>query len=103
MEVVFWWNIPCKGMINVLKCYALSVDKTSIVVTGSLSQSRKNMGWKDCGKLFDQHIVLSDNEWDKDISIILLNVFLNNKNISNNIEAPPNINGAIPIKKLPIL
>lgn len=64
MEVVFWWNIPCKGMINVLKCYALSVDKTSIVVTGSLSQSRKNMGWKDCGKLFDQHIILSDNEWD---------------------------------------
>lgn len=64
MKVVFWWNIPCKGMINVLKCYAEDIDNTAIVVTGELSRSRKAMGWKDGGKLFENHIVLSDSEWD---------------------------------------
>lgn len=64
MEVVFWWNIPCAGMINVLKNYAEKIDTTALVITGELSQSRKAMGWKDNGKLFDNHIVLSDEEWD---------------------------------------
>ena len=64
MKVVFWWNIPCAGMIHVLKSYSEGVDTSAIVVTGTLSNSRKSMGWDDKGKLFDSHIVLQDDEWE---------------------------------------
>ncbi len=64
MKVVFWWNIPCVGMIHVLKSYSEDIDASAIVVTGTLSNSRKSMGWDDKGKLFDSHIVLQDNEWE---------------------------------------
>lgn len=63
-KVVFWWNIPCAGMMGVLKAYADTIDTTAIVVTGELSQSRKSMGWDDNGKLFDNHIILADDKWD---------------------------------------
>lgn len=63
-KVVFWWNIPCAGMINVLKSYCEFVDNTAVVVTGSLSNSRKSMGWDDKGKLFSSHILLGDDEWE---------------------------------------
>ena len=62
-KIVFWWNIPCAGMINVLKKYAEKIDSSAIVITGELSESRKAMGWEDGGKLFDNHIILSDKEW----------------------------------------
>lgn len=64
MKVVFWWNIPCAGMIHVLKSYSEDIDTSAIVVTGTLSNSRKSMGWDDKGKLFDSHIVLQDDEWE---------------------------------------
>lgn len=63
-KVVFWWNIPCAGMMGVLKAYAENVDPTATVVTGELSQSRKSMGWEDRGKSFANHIILADDEWD---------------------------------------
>ena len=50
-------------MINVLKKYAEKIDSSAIVITGELSESRKAMGWEDGGKLFDNHIILSDKEW----------------------------------------
>lgn len=50
-------------MINVLKAYCTEIDQDSIVVTGPLSKSRKEMGWTDNGKLFKQHHILSDEEW----------------------------------------
>ena len=62
-KTVFWWNIPCAGMIGVLKEYAEHVDNDTIVITGQLSNSRKAMGWNDDGKLFKNHIILSDEEW----------------------------------------
>ncbi|GFI53121.1 D-inositol 3-phosphate glycosyltransferase [Muribaculaceae bacterium] len=70
-KVVFWWNIPCAGMINVLKSYAQDVDKEAIVVTGKLSEFRKAMGWDDGGKLFENHIILSDDEWHEEGKKIL--------------------------------
>lgn len=70
-KIVFWWNIPCAGMINVLKAYAEIIDTSATVVTGELSKSRKAMGWDDKGKLFDNHIVLSDAEWDSEGKRIL--------------------------------
>lgn len=65
MKIVFWWNIPCTGMINVLKAYVENIDSTAIVVTGALSKSRKLMGWDDKGKIFPTHIILSDDEWEQ--------------------------------------
>lgn len=65
MEIIFWWNIPCAGMINVLKAYAEEIAPSAIVVTGELSKSRKAMGWRDKGKLFSNHIILSDDKWDE--------------------------------------
>ncbi len=62
-KTVFWWNIPCAGMINVLKSYCETCDQESIVVTGCLSASRKAMGWADKGKLFPNHIIISDEDW----------------------------------------
>lgn len=64
LKIVFWWNIPCVGMINVLKAYCEFMDNTAVVVTGTLSKSRKSMGWDDKGKLFSSHIVLDDDEWE---------------------------------------
>lgn len=64
MKVVFWWNIPCAGMIHVLKSYCEDIDTSTIVVTGTLSKSRKLMGWDDKGKLFNSHIVLQNEEWN---------------------------------------
>lgn len=64
MKIVFWWNIPCAGMIGVLKSYCEDIDNSAIVVTGALSKSRKSMGWNDKGKLFKSHIILNDDEWE---------------------------------------
>lgn len=64
MKIVFWWNIPCTGMINVLQSYCENIDNSAVVVTGVLSSTRKSMGWDDKGKLFSSHIVLGDEEWD---------------------------------------
>lgn len=63
VKIVFWWNIPCVGMIGVLQAYSEKIDSSTLVVTGTLSQSRKSMGWDDQGKLFQNHIVLKNNEW----------------------------------------
>lgn len=65
MNIVFWWNIPCAGMINVLKSYCEYIDNSTIVVTGTLSKFRKSMGWYDKGNLFSSHIVLNDDEWER--------------------------------------
>lgn len=63
-QIVFWWIIPCEGMINVLKAYVESIDNSAIVVTGALNDFRKSMGWDDHGKMFSNHILLqNDEEW----------------------------------------
>lgn len=63
-QVVFWWIIPCEGMINVLKAYTENIDKSAIVVTGALNDFRKSMGWDDHGKMFENHILLhNEEEW----------------------------------------
>lgn len=63
IQTVFWWNIPCAGMINVLKAYCNEIDPDCIVVTGQLSHSRKAMGWEDFGTLFNQHRIIPNDEW----------------------------------------
>ncbi len=88
MKTMFWWNIPCQGMINVLKAYAEEVDTTTLVVTGELSASRKAMGWKDNGKLFNNHIILSEKEWG-DYAFQLLNKYKDRLHVFNGITYTP--------------
>lgn len=90
MKIVFWWNIPCAGMIGVLKSYCEVIDNSAVVVTGTLSTSRKSMGWADKGKLFSSHIVLSDDEWDSR-SREILNRYSDRLHVFNGITHPPRI------------
>lgn len=88
MKTVFWWNIPCAGMIGVLKSYCEVIDNSAVVVTGILSASRKSMGWADKGKLFSSHIVLGDDEWNSR-SQEILNRYSDRLHIFNGITHPP--------------
>ncbi len=91
---VFWWNIPCSGMIHVLKAFVETVDPAAMVVTGTLSRSRKAMGWDDQGSLFPHHIVLRDTEWDEK-GISLLNKYRDCLHIFNGITHPARMNRLI--------
>lgn len=88
MKIVFWWNIPCVGMINVLQSYCEEIDNSAVVVTGVLSSTRKSMGWDDKGKLFSSHIVLSDEEWDSK-SLEILDKYKDRFHVFNGITYPP--------------
>lgn len=70
-KIVFWWNIPCAGMINVLKAYCENIAPDTLVVTGPLSNSRKAMGWADSGRMFSSHIIIPDEQWDEDSKRLL--------------------------------
>lgn len=93
-KTVFWWNIPCAGMIGVLKAYADQIDSETIVITGQLSKSRKAMGWDDNGKLFKNHIILTDDEWiEKGKS--LLDKYPDRLHVFNGITHPPRMQALI--------
>lgn len=63
MKTVFWWNIPCAGMIDVLRHYHEDIEPGSLVITGTLSRSRKAMGWTDVKELFPGHLIIDDDKW----------------------------------------
>ena len=87
-KTVFWWNIPCAGMINVLKAYCETYDSECIVVTGSLSASRKAMGWADKGKLFPNHTIISDEDWIT-TGKSLIDKYADRLHVFNGITHPP--------------
>lgn len=88
INLVFWWNIPCEGIINVF----LEIEKINpgetIIITGKLSDSRKSMGWKDKGQLSENHLLLNDNEYGaKDLE--LLEKYRNHVHVIGGIVHPP--------------
>jgi len=67
MKIVFWWDIPCKGMIDVLRHYSELEGEDVIIITGELSTDRKNMGWENTQRVSDKHFIIKDDEWGVDI------------------------------------
>lgn len=82
MKIVFWWCIPCVGMIDVFKEYVENIDSSAIVITGVLNDFRKSMGWDDNGKLFENHLLLEDDEWTTK-GIELLNQYSDRLHVFN--------------------
>lgn len=74
-------------MINVLKAYCEEIDYTAVVITGTLSSSRKAMGWDDKGKLFSTHVVLEDDEWQSK-GVELLEQYKDRLHVFNGITHP---------------
>lgn len=66
---VFYWEIPCTGIMGVFENFIRMYSLDSIVVTNPLSFQRKNMGWKDNGSLFPQHVIV--NNWEDNIDYFL--------------------------------
>ncbi|MCM1522572.1 MAG: glycosyltransferase family 4 protein [Muribaculaceae bacterium] len=60
---VFWWNIPCKGMIHLLKEVCSEILPGSITVTGPVDSQRKSMGWDEVKPLFPSHFILKPEKW----------------------------------------
>jgi glycosyltransferase involved in cell wall biosynthesis len=93
-KFVFWWSIPCSGMMGVFKSYCESIDKESVVITGTLSESRKMMGWEETDKITANHIIIQDNEWNtKAVSLLL--EYRNYLHVFNGIGYPARINNLI--------
>jgi glycosyltransferase involved in cell wall biosynthesis len=71
INIVFWWNIPCKGIFNVFEeCAKINEGKT-LIVTGPMSKKRLDMGWEENENLLDNHIVLQPEEYgSKDLNIL---------------------------------
>ena len=69
MRFVFWWNIPCKGMIGVLREFC-KLEPESVVYTGETSAHRLAMGWSKQSSLFPQHTIiknLGQSQWRQDL------------------------------------
>ncbi len=66
---VFYWEIPCAGIMGVFENFIRMYSLDSIVVTNPLSSQRKNMGWEDYGNMFSQHIIV--NNWEDNIAYFL--------------------------------
>ncbi len=83
-KYVIWWDSPCKGMINVLKHFCETYSKESIVVTGGTGNYRKSMGWCDMQQCFDNHIIVKEDNWEKD-TLSLFNKYHNCVHVFNGI------------------
>jgi len=66
LKFVFWWDSPCKGMINVLKYACEEYSPESIAITGDTGNYRKSMGWCDVQECFNNHIIVQEANWIED-------------------------------------
>lgn len=64
MNIVIWWNIPCKAISGVLVELSRIKDVNLVILTGRLSNSRKKMGWEEISFPAAKHIFLEDLEWE---------------------------------------
>lgn len=65
MKLVFWWNIPCKGIMEVFEELSKINEDDTIIITGAMSQSRLSMGWLENDNQFYNHIILNKDEYGK--------------------------------------
>jgi glycosyltransferase involved in cell wall biosynthesis len=63
MNIVFWWPIPCEGIVNVFVEYSKIHSGETVIVTGKLSSHRRSMGWQENKKLMSSHIILQEKNF----------------------------------------
>lgn len=94
MKFVFWWDIPCKGIAGVIREFSNLPNVNVIVITGSLSASRRKMGWNSESFYPAEHIILEDELWELD-SFHILDKFRNYYHIFNGYYHPIRIRKVI--------
>jgi len=71
MNIVVWWNIPCKAITGVFNELSKIKDVNLILITGQLNTNRIEMGWEDNNINAINYISLKDDEWEIKGKIIL--------------------------------
>ena len=63
INIVFWWNIPCRGIISVFEEFSKLNDGETKIITGKLSDSRISMGWSDVKSKLNNRITLLPGDY----------------------------------------
>lgn len=94
MQIVIWWNIPCKAIAGVIKELSKNRDVSLIVFTGRLSDERRQMGWDEITFHPAKHFFLEDAEWST-TAIQLLETYSSCLHIFGGFFYPERINNLI--------
>lgn len=71
MNIVVWWNIPCKAVTGLFKYLSKIENVNLVLITGKLNRSRIEMGWEIDYITEVNHIILDDDEWEVKSKILL--------------------------------
>ena len=86
-KLVFWWNIPCKGIIDLLEdACSLESPYECHVITGGTGKHRKSMGWAEASALFPNHKIVSDEENWVESTTKLFETYTNAIHVFNGID-----------------
>jgi len=94
MNLVIWWDIPCKAILGVFKELYKNTDVNLVLITGELSSARIEMGWETNNVAFKNHILLNNNEWESK-GKSLLEEYFDYLHIFNGFHYPKRMNQLI--------